>query len=79
MRAGREIELSYVNHFKLFCGGVRGILAPSVRESEAQSAVVNDSPVDGQSRRPGSPQRAGCEADWGRGVLMIGQPLSQLR
>ena len=59
--------------------GCGGILAPSVRESEAQSAVVNDSPVDCQSRRPGSPQRAGCEADWGSEVLMIGQPLSQLR
>ena len=31
--------------------------------SEAQSAVVNDSPVDCQSRRPGSPQRAVSEAD----------------
>ena len=79
MRAGREIELGYVNRFKLFCGGVRGILAPSVRESEAQSAVVNDSPVDCQSRRPGSQQRAGCEADWGSVVLKMGQPLSQLR
>ena len=57
----------------------QNIEVPSQRESEAQSAVVNDSPVDCQSRRPGSPQRAGCEADWGRGVLMIGQPLSQLR
>ena len=73
MRAGREIELSYVNHFKLFCGGVRGILAPSVRESEAQSAVVNDSPVDCQSRLPGSPQRAGfCEVkDWGREYFLF--------
>ena len=31
---------------------------PLTRVSEAQSAVVNDSPVDCQSRRPGSPQRA---------------------
>ena len=30
--------------------------------SEAQSAVVNDSPVDCQSRRPGSPQRTVSEA-----------------
>ena len=32
-------------------------LAPALkRVSEAQSAVVNDSPVDCQSRRPGRPQ-----------------------
>ena len=29
---------------------------PLMRVSEAQSAVVNDSPVDCQSRRPGRPQ-----------------------
>ena len=52
---------------------------PLKRESEAQSAVVNDSPVDCQRRRPDSPQRAGCEAELGRVVLMVGQPLSQLR
>ena len=57
----------------------QNIEVPSQRESEAQSAVVNDSPVDCQSRRPGSPQRAGCEADWGSVVLKIVQPLSQLR
>ena len=46
---------------------------PLTRESEAQSAVVNDSPVDCQSRRPGSPQRAGfCEAkDWGREYFLF--------
>ena len=34
-------------------------LAPALkRVSEAQSAVVNDSPVDCQSRRPGRPQAA---------------------
>ena len=37
-----------------------------MRVSEAQSAVVNDSPVDCQSRRPGSPQRAVTVGDWGR-------------
>ena len=46
---------------------------PLKRESEAQSAVVNDSPVDCQSRRPGSPQRAGfCEVkDWGREYFLF--------
>ena len=36
---------------------------PLTRVSEAQSAVVNDSPVDCQSRRPESSQRFVSEAD----------------
>ena len=37
--------------------------APSDEGKRSAVAVVNDSPVDCQSRRPGSPQRAVSEAD----------------
>ena len=39
--------------------GAAGLRPPLTRVSKAQSAVVNDSPVGCQSRRPGRPQAAG--------------------
>ena len=43
-------------------GGEAALGSLVLRVSEAQSAVVNDSPVDCQSRRPGCPQATGKNA-----------------
>ena len=43
-------------------GGAAALGSLVLRVSEAQSAVVNDSPVDCQSRRPVAPQSEGGRA-----------------
>ena len=43
-------------------GGTAALGSLVLRVSEAQSAVVYDSPVDCQSRRPGCPQATGKNA-----------------
>ena len=59
--------LRYKFQFIELLDGCYGAAAPlaSPGVSEAQSAVVNDSPVDCQSRRPGAPQSAAVS---GRGT-----------
>ena len=44
-------------------------MPPSLRVSEAQSAGVNDSPVDCQSRRPGRPQAVAERSEDGGSVV----------
>ena len=57
-----KIELSRCSHahygqaHRLHTAAYAPFVSLVQRVSEAQSAVVNDSPVDCQSRRPGRPQ-----------------------